>query len=79
MPFGFVITAYPAYHFKLIRKDDVLDVFVGSGIDRYARLAVGTVVWALVTALLVQLFVEGGRWWMARRRMRPVEAQPSTR
>jgi hypothetical protein len=70
VPLGFLITAWPAYEFNLIRKDDVLDVFVGSGTGRYTRLAVGTLVWALVTALLVQLFVEGGRLWADRRRRR---------
>ena len=30
VPLGFVITAWPAYEFGLIEKDDVLDVFVGS-------------------------------------------------
>jgi hypothetical protein len=70
VPIGFVITVWPAYEFGLIRKDDVLDVFVGSGVGRYTRLAIVTVLWALVTALLVQLFVEGGRWWAARRRER---------
>jgi len=78
VPVGFVITVWPAYEFGLIRKDDVLDVFVGSGAGRYTRLAIVTVLWALVTALLVQLFVEGGRWWVARRRRRPDRApQPS--
>jgi hypothetical protein len=70
VPIGFVITVWPAYEFGLISKDDVLDVFVGSGAGRYTRLAVVTVLWALATALLVQLFVEGGRWWAARRRER---------
>jgi hypothetical protein len=70
LPLGFVITAWPAYELGLIRKDDVLDVFVGSGSGRYTRLAIFTVIWALVTALLVQLFVEGGRWWTNRRRQR---------
>jgi hypothetical protein len=68
VPLGFVITAWPAYEFSLIKKDDVLDVFVGSGTGRYTRLAIGTLVWALVTALLVQLFIEGGRLWADRRR-----------
>ena len=68
VPLGFVITAWPAYEFNLIEKDDVLDVFVGSGTGRYTRLAIGTLVWALVTALLVQLFIEGGRLWADRRR-----------
>jgi len=75
VPLGFVITAWPAYHLDLIRKDDVLNIFVGSGSGRYVRLGIGTCVWALVTALLVQLFVEGGRWYMARRRARPSQPQ----
>jgi hypothetical protein len=70
VPLGFLITAWPAYEFGLIKKGDVLDVFVGSGTGRYARLAVGTLIWALITAALVQLFVEGGRWWAARRKRR---------
>ena len=77
VPLGFVVTAWPAYKLELISKDDVLNVFVGSGTGRYARLAVGTALWALVTALLVQLFVEGGRWWARRRRART--ATPSGR
>jgi hypothetical protein len=70
VPLGFVITAWPAYEFNLIRKSDVLDIFVGTGTERYTRLAIGTLIWALVTALLVQLLVEGGRWWASRRRRR---------
>jgi hypothetical protein len=68
VPLGFVITAWPAYQLGFIKKNDVLDIFVGTGTGRYVRLAIGTAVWALVTALLVQLFVEGGRAWAARRR-----------
>lgn len=68
VPVGFVITAWPAYELGLIKKDDVLDIFVGTGSGRYVRLAIGTAIWALVTALLVQLFIEGGRAWKARRR-----------
>ncbi len=69
-----MITAWPAYELGLIEKNDVLDVFVGSGAGRYTRLAVGTLIWALITALLVQLFVEGGRWWVGRRRQRHNDA-----
>ncbi len=60
-----MVTAWPAYKFGFIKKDDLLDMFVGSGTGRYVRLGIVTLVWALVTALLVQLFVEGGRWWSA--------------
>ena len=70
VPLGFVIMAWPAYRLSLIRKSDVLNVFVGSGTGRYARLAIGTAVWALLTALLVQLFVDGGRWLARRRKVR---------
>lgn len=70
VPVGLMVTAWPAYHFKGIKKDDLLDVFVGTGNGRYTRLVVLTLAWALVTALLVQLFVEGGRWVARRRRAR---------
>jgi hypothetical protein len=68
VPLGFVLTAWPAYAFGFIKKDDLLDIFVGTGIGRYVRLGIVTLAWALVTALLVQLFVEGGRVRAARRR-----------
>jgi hypothetical protein len=74
VPLGFLITAWPAYELGFIKKDDVLDIFVGTGSGRYVRLAIATAVWALVTALLVQLFVEGARAWAARRRARAVAA-----
>jgi hypothetical protein len=70
VPLGFLVTAWPAFQLGWIKKDDLLDVFVGEGIGRYVRLLVGAAIWALVTALLVQLFVEGGRWYMTRRRER---------
>lgn len=73
VPLGLVLTAWPAYQLDLIRKDDVLNVFVGSGAGRYVRLMIGTALWALVTALLVQLFVEGGRRLARRRRAKPAE------
>jgi len=68
VPLAFVVTAWPAYEFGFIKKDDLLDIFVGTGTGRYVRLAIVTLVWALVTALMVQLFVEGGRARANRRR-----------
>ena len=70
VPLGLVLTGWPALHFDLLKKDDLLDVFVGEGMGRYARLLVFAAAWALVTALLVQLFVEGGRVLTARRAQR---------
>ena len=68
VPLGFVLAVVPSYEFGFISKDDVLDVFVGSGSDRYVRLGIVTLIWAVVTAVLVQLFVEVGRWLANRRR-----------
>ena len=34
-----MITAWPAYELGFIKKDDVLDIFVGTGTGRYVRLA----------------------------------------
>ena len=68
VPVAFFLTVWPAYQLGFIKKDDLLDIFVGTGTGRYLRLAIVTFVWALVTALLVQLFVEGGRVRAARRR-----------
>ena len=68
VPVGFLLTAWPAYELGFIKKDDLLDIFVGTGISRYLRLAIVTLVWAVVTALIVQLLVEGGRARANRRR-----------
>jgi hypothetical protein len=68
VPVAFVVTAWPAYKLGFIKKDDLLDIFVGTGIGRYVRLGIVTLVWAVVTALLVQLLVEGGRARANRRR-----------
>jgi hypothetical protein len=68
VPVAFFLTAWPAYQLGFIQKDDLLDIFVGTGVGRYLRLGIVTFVWAVVTALLVQLFIEGGRVRAARRR-----------
>jgi hypothetical protein len=56
VPVGFVITALPIYFLHVVRKSDVLNIFVGTGLGRYGRLALLTLIWALAVALLVTLF-----------------------
>jgi hypothetical protein len=68
VPLGFVIAVVPSYEFGLISKDDVFDAFFGSGTDRYVRLGIVTLIWAVVTAVLVQVFIEVGRAMANRRR-----------
>jgi hypothetical protein len=63
VPFGFVVTALPAWGLGLIRKSDVLDVFVRSGIGRFERLALGVVIWSLITAGAVQLLITVAARW----------------
>ncbi len=72
LPLGFVVTAVPLYE-RFVTKDDLVDVFITSGIGRYLRLGIAVAIWALVTALLVQLFVEGGQA-VARRRQAPTRS-----
>jgi hypothetical protein len=47
--------------------DSLIDLITGSGIVRYVRIFTVVPFWALVTAGLATLFIEGGRW-LARRR-----------
>jgi hypothetical protein len=70
VPLAFLVTAWPAYKLGFIKKNDLLNIFVGTGTGRYLRLVIVTLVWAIVTALLVQLLVEGGRVRANRRRAR---------
>jgi hypothetical protein len=79
LPLALLLTAWPAYQLDLISKDDLLDVFVGEGSGRYTTLAILTVVWALVTAVIVQLLIEGGRWWSRRRKANGQRAEPVRR
>jgi hypothetical protein len=55
VPFGFIVTTLPAWQLGLIRKSDVLDIFVRSGIGRFERLALSIIIWSLITASAVQL------------------------
>ncbi len=51
--------------------DSLIDVITGSGIGRYLRVFALVPFWALATALLATLFIEGGRWWVRKRSITP--------
>jgi hypothetical protein len=55
VPVGFAITALPIYWSRLVTRNDLLNVFVGTGISRYLRLAIATALWALAIAVTVTL------------------------
>jgi hypothetical protein len=55
--------------------DSVIDLITGSGIMRYLRVFTVVPVWALASAGLATLFIEGGRW-LARRRAVATGAAP---
>jgi hypothetical protein len=60
----------PARKAGYLSSQKLLDVIVKHDIGRYVPLLVIIVLWALATAVLVTLFVEGGRRFMERRRRR---------
>jgi hypothetical protein len=60
--------------------DSLIDVITGRGIGRYLRVFALVPFWALATALLATLFIEGGRWWVRKRSITPGRpAQPAPR
>jgi len=70
VPVGLALVGIPARKLGYLDSQKLLDVVIGDDTGRYLPLAVIVVLWALVTALLVQLIVEGGAW-LLRRRSRP--------
>ncbi len=75
IPVGLAIVGIPARKLGYLTSQKLLDVFVKHTLNRFVPLAVIVVLWALATTVLVELFVEGGRWIMLRRR-RARAAQP---
>lgn len=65
---GGVIVRYVAKFTGLLTGDSVIDLITGSGFGRYLRLIAVIPFWALATAGLMTLFVEGGKRWQAGRR-----------
>jgi hypothetical protein len=70
LPLGLVIVGFPARKAGYLSSQKLLDVIVKSDLSRFVPIVVIVVLWALVSAALVTLFVEGGRRLMVRRRDR---------
>ena len=68
VPLGLALVGLPARNLGYLDSQKLLDVLIGKGTDRYLPLVVIVLLWALVTALLVQLIIEGGAWLLRRRR-----------
>jgi hypothetical protein len=76
---GAVIVRYVAKFTGFLTGGRLIDVITGTGIGRYLRLFALAPVWALVTAGLVTLFVEGGKWWIVRRGVGTPARKPPAR
>jgi hypothetical protein len=70
VPVGLAIVGIPARVLGYLTSQKLLDVFVKHNLSRFVPLIVIVVLWALATTILVEVFVEGGRWLMLRRRVR---------
>ena len=68
LPLGLLIVGIPARHFGYLSSQKLLDVIVKHDITRFVPIVVIVALWALVTAVLVTVLVEGGRRWMLHRR-----------
>jgi hypothetical protein len=68
VPIGLAIVGIPARVLGYLTSQKLLDVFVKHTLARFVPLLVIVVLWALATTVLVEIFVEGGRWFMLRRR-----------
>lgn len=66
VPVGLLIVGLPARMGGYLTSQQLLDVIVKRDLGRFVPLVVVVVLWALATALLVELICEGGRWWLAR-------------
>jgi len=70
IPLGLALVGIPARKAGYLSSQKLLDIVIKRNFDRYVPLAVIVVLWAIVTALLVQLLVEGGGWLVRRRQAR---------
>jgi hypothetical protein len=77
LPLGLLIVGLPARQLDYLSSQKLLDVIVKRDLGRFLPIVVIIALWALVSALLVTLFVEGGRRWMLRRRRKKAESRPT--
>lgn len=63
---GGAVSLWIARAIGLLSTDNLIDVITGSGSGRYLRMALWLPIWALVTAGLVTLLLDGG-WRLMRR------------
>ena len=68
VPVGLAIIGIPARVLGYLTSQKLLDVIVKHNVSRFVPLLVIVVLWALATTVLVEVFIEGGRWLMLRRR-----------
>ncbi len=79
LPLGLVVTVWLARATGWLSGDRLVDVFTGTGFARYIRVVAVAPVWAMFTALLLTLFLEGGRALARRRAEKRVERDGSRR
>ncbi len=70
IPVGLALIGIPARVLGYLTSQKLLDVIVKHNLSRFVPLLVIVVLWALATTVLVEIFIEGGRWLMLRRRRR---------
>lgn len=68
VPLGLLIVGIPARQLGYLSSQKLLDVIVKRDLGRFLPIVVVIALWALVSAVLVTLLVEGGRRLMLRRR-----------
>jgi hypothetical protein len=70
LPIALVAVGLPARKAGYLTGQKLLDVIVEHDLGRFVPLLVIVALWALVTAVLVTLFLEGGNWLSTRRAQR---------
>jgi hypothetical protein len=70
VPLGLAIVGLPARRLGYVTSDKLADVLLEHDLGRFVPLLIVVALWALVTAVLVHLFVEGGSWLSRHRKRR---------